>query len=238
MKTTFKKTIAAMSAAAVVAASAAVMAVPASAASSAVVTVNSVEVTLEELAASNYEVTMPITVANSDGYTTMGFTMLLPDTLTYVLAEPNKGTSGVVASGNRVWFAVMSGNALTSSDVGYLTVGVPKDAAEGDVYTVEALNEDSDGAPAPFGKDGVDVGMSAVNGGTITIVAAPTEAPTTEAPTTTAAPTATPVTTTAATTTKKPTTGSPKTGDALPVAGVAVAVAVIGGVALVSKKRK
>ena len=45
----------------------------------------------------------------------------------------------------------------------------------------------------------------------------------------------------AATTTKKAaaaSTSSPKTGDALPIAGVAVAVAVIGGVALVSKKRK
>ncbi|MDY2510625.1 MAG: LPXTG cell wall anchor domain-containing protein, partial [Ruminococcus callidus] len=62
-------------------------------------------------------------------------------------------------------------------------------------------------------------------------------------PTTT--PTTTPATTparatTAKTTTKKVTgsTSSPKTGSMIPVAGAVAAIAVIGGVALVSKKRK
>ena len=88
-------------------------------------------------------------------------------------------------------------------------------------------------------KNGVtgETGEAGSGAGTITIVADATDAPT-EAPTT--APVAT-GTTAATTTTKKAaakSTSSPKTGDALPVAGVAVAVAVIGGVALVAKKRK
>ena len=94
-------------------------------------------------------------------------------------------------------------------------------------------------------KNGVtgDVGSASGSTRTISFVGEP------EPETTTAAPTATPTagtTTTAApvatkTNTNKggaKSTSSPKTGDALPVAGVAVAVAVIGGVALVAKKRK
>ena len=95
-----------------------------------------------------------------------------------------------------------------SGQIAAITVEVSKDAKAGDTYTLSV--------------DGKE--------------------PTTEA--TTAAPTATPVAATTTTakvaTPTKPakSTSSPKTGDALPVAGVAVAVAVIGGVALVAKKRK
>ena len=72
MKTTFKKTMAALSAAAVVAASAAVMAVPASAAG-ATVTISSVTLTLDELKAANYEVTLPVTV--DAAYTKLAYGM-------------------------------------------------------------------------------------------------------------------------------------------------------------------
>lgn len=121
-----------------------------------------------------------------------------------------------------------------------IVVKVPSTAKVGDKFTVSISGKDSDGKDMPV-KNGVtgDVGVASGSTGTITIVGEPE-------PATTAAPTATPVaatTTTAAkvaTTTKKQakSTSSPKTGDALPVAGVAVAVAVIGGVALVAKKRK
>ncbi|MDY3654869.1 MAG: LPXTG cell wall anchor domain-containing protein, partial [Ruminococcus callidus] len=131
-----------------------------------------------------------------------------------------------------------------------IKVKVSESAKPGDTFTLSIDGKDSDGVETSY-KNG-ETGESGVPGsgaGTITIAEDPTE-PTTEAPTTvvteatTAAPTATPVaaTTTAAkvATPTKPakSTSSPKTGDALPVAGVAVAVAVIGGVALVAKKRK
>ena len=58
MKTTLKKTMAALSAAAVVAASAAVMAVPTSAAADITLGISSKEVTLDELAASGNKVTL------------------------------------------------------------------------------------------------------------------------------------------------------------------------------------
>lgn len=240
MKTTFKKTIAAMSAAAVVAASAAVMAVPASAASDAAITINSVEVTLAELAANDYQVTMPITISNNPGFNNVGFQIQWDESeVTYASNDVAAGMDGSTVKEGALWFAIMNQKAIEGTSVGSVTFTVNSAAAEGDVYKIAGVNADSDGNAAPFGKDGEDLGLAAVNGGTITIVAAATTAePTTEAPApvTTPAPTATPTTTT--TTTAKPTTGSPKTGDALPVAGVAVAVAVIGGVALVSKKRK
>lgn len=70
MKTTLKKTMAALSAAAVVAASAAVMAVPTSAAGVSL-TMGSKTLTLAELKADNYEVTLPIGV--TDKINSVGF---------------------------------------------------------------------------------------------------------------------------------------------------------------------
>ena len=119
-----------------------------------------------------------------------------------------------------------------------ITVKVTDAAKAGDVFNLTIAGKDSDGTVMEY-KNGVtgETGEAGSGAGTITIVADATDAPT-EAPTT--APVAT-GTTAATTTTKKAaakSTSSPKTGDALPVAGVAVAVAVIGGVALVAKKRK
>ena len=136
-----------------------------------------------------------------------------------------------------LWFAFMDQKLVTASEVGSMTFELPSTAAVGDVYTIEGFTTDANGAPAVLGINGENVGLADVQSGTITIIADPTEAPT-EAPTTEAPTTAAPVVTTTAAPVATPTTGSPKTGDALPVAGVAVAVAVIGGVALVSKKRK
>lgn len=240
MKTTFKKTMAALSAAAVVAASAAVMAVPASAAG-ATVTVSSVTMTLDELKAANYEVTLPITVDAS--YTKLAYGVKMGEGLTYVSAKAMAGGAAQEQDG-AVWIAGSSASAVAPEDAptcGKITVKVTDTAAEGDTFTVEGLSVAPAGNSAEYAnvEAGVESTTPTVVSGVITIAAAATPAPTeapTEAPTA-AATTAAPV---ATTTTKAPakSTSSPKTGDALPIAGVAAAVAVIGGVAFVAKKRK
>ena len=146
------------------------------------------------------------------------------------------------------------------------TFSVPKSAQPGDVYPITMAATSNGGVAG--GIDTLDgtgkIDYALVDGyikikeeettTTTTTTAAP--ATTTAAPATTtgkkATTTAAPATTTgkkAATTTAKAATpsksngatnskSSPKTGDVLPIAGVAAAIAVVGGVALASKKRK
>ena len=234
MKTTLKKTMAALSAAAVVAASAAVMAIPTSAAGMSL-TIGSATLTESELKAANYEVTLPI--GSTAEFNSVGVGVTLQDGLSYVkkgMKVTADGASGLAVESNGF-------EALPAGQFAQITVQVPSTAKAGDVFNLTIAGKDSDGTVMEY-KNGVtgETGEAGSGAGTITIVAdatKPTEAPT-EAPTT--APVAT-GTTAATTTTKKAaakSTSSPKTGDALPVAGVAVAVAVIGGVALVAKKRK
>lgn len=251
MKTTLKKTMAALSAAAVVAASAAVMAVPTSAAADITLGISSKEVTLDELAASGNKVTLDIT--SSAEFNSCGVGVTLNDGLEYdedegMYPTVKKGQGSAVSNGNFVFmpfaYAPVPLKTLEAGKFAEIVVKVPSTAKVGDKFTVSISGKDSDGKDMPV-KNGVtgDVGTASGSTGTITIVGEP------EPETTTAAPTATPTagtTTTAApvatkTNTNKrgaKSTSSPNTGDALPVAGVAVAVAVIGGVALVAKKRK
>lgn len=241
MKTTFKKTMAALSAAAVVAASAAVMAVPASAAG-ATVTISSVTLTLDELKAANYEVTLPVTV--DAAYTKLAYGMKIGDGLTFVSAKAMAGGAAVEEAGS-IWVAGASASAVDPADAptcGKVTVKVTDAAAPGDTFTVEGLSVAPAGNSAEYAnvEAGVENSVPTVVSGVITIAAEESET-TTEAPTTTtAAETTTTTAAPVATTTKAPakSTSSPKTGDALPIAGVAAAVAVIGGVAFVAKKRK
>lgn len=256
MKTTLKKTMAALSAAAVVAASAAVMAVPASAADQ-TITAGTVTLTLSELKAANYEVTVPVS-ASAD-LSAVDFGMKLADGLTYVDAGSSTKASAAAAHANGfVWMPYSYGSAdmsnIKAGQIAYLTVTVTEDAKAGDEFAITVTNENAKGVHTTAGHFDADGKLVTDEftpvAGAIIIAEDPTEAPTTttEAPTTTEAEATTTAAakTTAATTakvatatTKKATsTSSPKTGDALPVAGVAVAVAVIGGVALVSKKRK
>lgn len=239
MKTTFKKAMAALSAAAVVATCAATMATSVSAAGG-TLSVGSTEVTLDQLKADNYEVTLPISASAS--FVSVAFGFSLDNGLTYVDADADKGTCAAACVDGFVWYPIISTKELKAGQVGYVTVKVPETAAEGDTFTLTATDTGKTGGKGTY-KDasGADEVPSVVSG-KITIAGAPAPAVTT---TVTDAPVATGSTTTAAaTTTKAPSKGgakstsSPKTGDALPVAGVAVAVAVIGGVALVSKKRK
>ncbi len=249
MKTTLKKTMAALSAAAVVAASAAVMAVPASAADQAI-SAGTVTLTLSELKAANYEVTVPISA--SAELSAVDFGMKLADGLTYVDAGSSTKASAAAAHANGfVWMPYSYGSAdmsnIKAGQIAYLTVTVTEDAQAGDEFAITVTNENAKGVHTTAGHFDADGKLVTDEftpvAGAIIITEDPTEAPTTTtaAPETTAAPATTAATTAkvATATTKKATsTSSPKTGDALPVAGVAVAVAVIGGVALVSKKRK
>lgn len=237
MKTTFKKAMAALSAAAVVATCAATMATSVSAAGG-TLSVGSTEITLADLKKANYEVTLPISASAS--FVSVAFGFSLDNGLTYVDADANKGTCAAACVDGFVWYPIISTKELKAGEVGYVTVKVPETAAEGDTFTLTATDTGKTGGKGTY-KDatGADEVPSVVSG-KITIAGAPAPVVTT---TVTDAPVATGSTTTAAaTTTKAPakakSTSSPKTGDALPVAGVAVAVAVIGGVALVSKKRK
>lgn len=236
MKTTLKKTMAALSAAAVVAASAAVMAIPTSAAGMSL-TIGSATLTESELKAANYEVTLPI--GSTAEFNSVGVGVTLQDGLSYVkkgMKVTADGASGLAVESNGFVFmpfsyATVPLEALPAGQFAQITVQVPSTAKAGDVFNLTIAGKDFDGTVMEY-KNGVtgETGEAGSGAGTITIVADATDAPVATG------------TTAATTTTKKAaaakSTSSPKTGDALPVAGVAVAVAVIGGVALVAKKRK
>ncbi len=270
MKTTLKRTMAALSAAAIVATSAAVLAVPTSAAGG-TATIGTVEVTVEEAKAGKIQV--PVSVDNNFVKLSLGAEWNTSElTCTSV-----KGTQSTLAlkfalstEHDFAWLPFLStdadldGNVLAydvanGATVAYLTFDVSDtDIQPGDVYTITATATGRDGTKAQYENVNGDGGLTTPVSGAIVVKGEETtEEPTTEAPvvtteapvvTTEAATTAAPKATTTAkaatpatTTTKKAaaaSTSSPKTGDALPIAGVAVAVAVIGGVALVSKKRK
>lgn len=270
MKTTLKRTMAALSAAAIVATSAAVLAVPTSAAGG-TATIGTVEVTVEQAKAGGIQV--PVSVDNNFVKLSLGAEWNT-DELTCTAVEGTQSTLALKfalsTEHDFAWLPFLStaadldGNvqaydvAKKGATVAYLTFDVSDtDIEPGDVYTITATATGRDGTKAQYENVNGDGGLTTPVAGAIVIKGEPTtEEPTTEAPTTeapaettkaaetTAAPKATTTAkaaTPATTTTKKAaaaSTSSPKTGDALPIAGVAVAVAVIGGVALVSKKRK
>ena len=268
MKTTLKRTMAALSAAAIVATSAAVLAVPTSAAGG-TATIGTVEVTVEEAKAGQIKV--PVSVDNNFVKLSLGAEW---DTSELACTSIKCNSSSLALkfayseAYDFAWLPFLStdadrdGNVLAydtanGATVAYLIFDIKDaDIQPGDTYTITAADTGRDGTKAQFENVNGDGGLTTAVSGAIVVKGEPTteepttEAPTTEAPvvTTEAATTAAPKATTTAkaatpatTTTKKKaaaSTSSPKTGDALPIAGVAVAVAVIGGVALVSKKRK
>lgn len=268
MKTTLKRTMAALSAAAIVATSAAVLAVPTSAAGG-TATIGTVEVTVEEAKAGQIQV--PVSVDNNFVKLSLGAEWDTSE-LDCTSIKCNSSSLALKFAYSEAydfaWLPFLStdadrdGNVLAydtanGATVAYLIFDIKDaDIQPGDTYTITAADTGRDGTKAQFENVNGDGGLTTAVSGAIVVKGEPTteepttEAPTTEAPvvTTEAATTAAPKATTtakaatpAATTTKKAaaaSTSSPKTGDALPIAGVAVAVAVIGGVALVSKKRK
>ena len=260
--------MAALSAAAIVATSAAVLAVPTSAAGG-TATIGTVEVTVEEAKAGQIKV--PVSVDNNFVKLSLGAEW---DTSELDCTSIKCNSSSLALkfvyseAYDFAWLPFLStdadrdGNVLAydtanGATVAYLIFDIKDaDIQPGDTYTITAADTGRDGTKAQFENVNGDGGLTTAVSGAIVVKGEPTteepttEAPTTEAPvvTTEAATTAAPKATTTAkaatpatTTTKKKaaaSTSSPKTGDALPIAGVAVAVAVIGGVALVSKKRK
>ena len=265
MKTTLKRTMAALSAAAIVATSAAVLAVPTSAAGG-TATIGTVEVTVEEAKAGQIKV--PVSVDNNFVKLSLGAEWDTSE-LDCTSIKCNSSSLALKFAYSEAydfaWLPFLStdadrdGNVLAYDTANGATVAyLIFDIKDGDTYTITAADTGRDGTKAQFENVNGDGGLTTAVSGAIVVKGEPTtEEPTTEAPvvtteapavTTAAATTAAPKATTtakaatpAATTTKKAaaaSTSSPKTGDALPIAGVAVAVAVIGGVALVSKKRK
>lgn len=319
MKSTFKKALAAVSAAAVVATSAAVFtAVPAQALSAA--SVGQVTVTLDQLKADNYQVTVPVSVYGGDGWDSLAFGLeWSTDELTFASSAAGQGIIDAMLTGVSVtdsgfqlnpagiggWIAyttVPKGNEKTfvtsENPIINITFQVTESAQPGDIYYINGLETSYDGAYKATITHGDEAVVAAPSQGYIkidgpvtttteatTTTTTTTEATTTTTTTTTAAATTTTTTTTtakpttttttttsaaattttttttaaatttkaatttsAATTTKKAaqqttkkntgSTSSPKTGSMIPVAGAVAAIAVIGGVALVSKKRK
>lgn len=261
--------MAALSAAAIVATSAAVLAVPTSAAGG-TATIGTVEVTVEEAKAGQIKV--PVSVDNNFVKLSLGAEWDTSE-LDCTSIKCNSSSLALKFAYSEAydfaWLPFLStdadrdGNVLAydtanGATVAYLIFDIKDaDIQPGDTYTITAADTGRDGTKAQFENVNGDGGLTTAVSGAIVVKGEPTtEEPTTEAPvvtteapavTTAAATTAAPKATTtakaatpAATTTKKAaaSTSSPKTGDALPIAGVAVAVAVIGGVALVSKKRK
>lgn len=313
MKSTFKKALAAVSAAAVVATSAAVFtAVPADAIGT--LAIAGVTVTMDELQANNYLVTVPVTInGNSDGWDALAFGMswntseityssntrggLLGDAYINQNIEISGSGLQLTPDGAGAWIAYASTPSATGPSyvVGDGTIinvifKVNENAQPGDIYSIGSPSVSFDGASTPLVQHSPDVSTAPASEGYIKIdgaVTTTTEATTTTTTTTTTTITTTTTTTTTAkptttttttTTTAKPTTttttttsaaatttttttttkaatttkkaaqqttkkatgstSSPKTGSMIPVAGAVAAIAVIGGVALVSKKRK
>lgn len=108
MKTTFKKAIAAVSAVAVVATSAAVFtAVPADAAGS--LSIGTVEISLEDLQAANYLVTVPVSISGNDGWDAIRFGAQWDvSELTYTKGVPAGITTAAIIEGIPVSAAVSS----------------------------------------------------------------------------------------------------------------------------------
>ncbi len=236
MKTTFKKTLAVVSAAAVVAASAVVMSAPASATAGGSISIGSTTVAYEDLT-DGYEVEVAV---SADSTSALAFGFQVSSGLTYSGVSADCELKTVAAGASFYWYAATSSSGTSCAPVLKFTidksvVDAAVDAASGvtDSNTIElpivAVGADANGNSAA--NDGSD---AAVSSGSV-IIELPVEETTT---TTTEAEEEETTTTTTATVTTS--TGSPATGESspLPIAGVVVAVAVIGGVAVVSKKRK
>ncbi|MBQ8687197.1 MAG: hypothetical protein IJ512_01455, partial [Ruminococcus sp.] len=167
MKTTFKKTMAALSAAAVVAASAAVMAVPADAASG-TISAGQITLTLDELKAANYKVTVPLSISGNTGFHQLGFGIKYDSRLTLsgskrtgILSdyEASVGAGSNVAE-SFFWGGIaVAPDSITAEqlycegdgDFWNLTFTVPETAVEGDTYPLTMAANGLDGTPSVIG---------------------------------------------------------------------------------------
>ena len=168
---------------------------------------------------------VPVTISGNVGFAGTGFKYTFDKALTFksvkgdLIGSPVKSVAGNVV-------ALTSAGSEDVKDNGTLytlTFDLPKDAKAGDVFNIAGSLKQFANA------DTKDVAVKIVDG------AIKVEAE--KAATTVAATTAASTTKAAAKTVKKA-GSSPATGEALPIAGAAAAVAVIGGVAVASRKRK
>lgn len=232
MKSTFKKALAAVSAAAVVATSAAVFtAVPADAIGG--LAIAGVTVTMDELKANNYLVTVPITInGNSDGWDALAFGMswntseityssntrggLLGDAYINQNIEISGSGLQLTPDGAGAWIAYASTPSATGPSyvVGDGTIinvifKVNENAQPGDIYSIGSPSVSFDGASTPLVQHSPDASTAPASEGYIKIdgaVTTTTEATTTTTTTTEATTTTTTTTTAAATTTTTTTT--------------------------------
>ena len=205
MKSTFKKALAAVSAAAVVATSAAVFtAVPAQAVNTP--SIGQVTVTLDELQANNYLVTVPVYIAgNTDGWDSIAFgVQWSTDELTYSKGVAGASVLGAMGEGIQVsgsgfqlnpagiggWITYATtptgdGPTYVTGDgsVLNLTFKVTENAQPGDIYYIDGLERSYDGAYVPKVTHGSEVVTGAPSQGYIQIEGVQTT--TTEATTTT-----------------------------------------------------
>ena len=227
MKSTFKKALAAVSAAAVVATSAAVFtAVPADAIGG--LAIAGVTVTMDELKANNYLVTVPVTInGNSDGWDALAFGMswntseityssntrggLLGDAYINQNIEISGSGLQLTPDGAGAWIAYASTPSATGPSyvVGDGTIinvifKVNENAQPGDIYYIDSPAVSFDGASTPLVQHSPDASTAPASQGYIQIEGVQTT--TTEATTTTTTTTTTKATTTTTTTTAKPTT--------------------------------
>ena len=236
MKSTFKKALAAVSAAAVVATSAAVFtAVPAQAVNTP--SIGQVTVTMDELQSSNYLVTVPVSIyGNTDGWDSIAFGLQWStDELTYSKCVSGGSianamfTDGIQVSGSGFqlnpagiggWITYATtptgdGPTYVTGDdpVINITFKVTENAQPGDIYYIDGLERSYDGAYVPKVTHGSEVVTGAPSQGYIQIEGVQTT--TTEATTTTTTTTTTKATTTTtttkATTTTTTTTAKPTT---------------------------
>ena len=239
MKSTFKKALAAVSAAAVVATSAAVFtAVPAQAVNTP--SIGQVTVTMDELQSSNYLVTVPVSIyGNTDGWDSIAFGLQWStDELTYSKCVSGGSianamfTDGIQVSGSGFqlnpagiggWITYATtptgdGPTYVTGDepVINITFKVTENAQPGDIYYIDGLERSYDGAYVPKVTHGSEVVTGAPSQGYIQIEGVQTT--TTEATTTTTTTTTTTAkpttTTTTTTTTAKPTTTTTTTTSA------------------------
>ncbi|MCD7959006.1 MAG: hypothetical protein LUF89_05845 [Ruminococcus sp.] len=227
MKTRFKKTLAVVSAAAVVAASAAVMAVPASA-DDGTVAFGNVTMTLSELEAAGGVVEVPVTCDVE--YHTVAFGYWLDEGVT--LSDWTSGGVYIAKNGQFNWFTFSSAKSFSAGTIDIVSFNV---VAEVGTYYITPQHEDYNGNDMSDLNASTDFTLVT---GSITITEDAEETTTTTAAVATATTTTTTAAESSSSSTTTTTSSSPATGEALPIAGVCVAVAVIGSVALVSKKRK
>ncbi len=261
----FKKVMAAVAAMSLVACAAAI---PASASADGVtVEIQQVEVDVKDLAKDGGNVIpVAITLTENKGINAFAFGVDVDDACEFemdydaqTMMMSVEGAKSEVETENFVWINGANARTYSKTDVVIigLTVTIPKDAKIGDVFELNYAEVDLEGKDHIWGDtttkaDYVAAKTADAVDGWIKIVGEPETTPDTTPETTPdttpeTTPDTTPDTTTTTTTTTTgtststtPGTGSPATGttDVLPIVGVAAAAAILGGVAIVAKKKE